>query len=100
MNFRLFGTNTYVHINFTRREFIPIETIKDAPASRIMRLMEFSLEDRDGLTRNTYGSACVGIGVNSGKSPKETADSTPDNQPESHTEPLPESTDEGHSQQQ
>ena len=98
MKFKIPGTDT--HIYLTRITTTVKGSEQEGHPGCTFDLSQLLLTVEQNSTTNPTVVAAGTVGL-AGRQPiTETTDSAPDNQPESHTEPLPESTDEGHSQQQ
>ena len=97
MKFKIPGTDTTIYLTrFTTTVKGKKDEQQPGCTFDLSHLL-LTVEEYSSTEPRVIGASAIGF---AGRQPiTETADSAPDSQQESHTEPLPESADEGHSQQ-
>ena len=97
MKFKIPGTDTTIYLTRITTTVKGKEDEQHPGCTFDMSQLLLTVEEYSSTDPKVIGASAIGF---AGRQPiTETVDSTPDNQPENHTEPLPASTDEDHSQQ-
>ena len=97
MKFRIPGTDTTIYLTRITTTVKGKEDEQHPGCTFDLSQLLLTVEEDTSTNPRVIGASAIGF---AGRQPiTKSADSAPDSQPENHTEPLPESADEGHSQQ-